>query len=194
MKKLMYQSVLILFFIIVFSVCSCRKSIRKEKGYLVRFMPKVFNFIPTKNMQIESSTASFYSSNFEKGFQFLIDSNITEELIANMDTIKYRNLYKGSYFTYDFIYLTPVEIEFKDIPIDKQNSNMDETHNFKMEIDGKEIIFYYDFRDYEVIKITPLKTNYRIKLNNEDKIIMLHQDSLLIHSIFGSPPAKRSMQ
>jgi hypothetical protein len=171
-----YKSIILISIILWCSGCN---NIRKEKGYIVQFMPNVLNFIPVKSMQLDSSTTSFYSSNFKNGFQFSVENIFKDKIITSMDTIKYRDLYEGSYFNYKFIYIAPVEIEYKDISKDEHRYNIDEIHNYKMEIDGKEIIFFYSFRDYELVKISTLKTKFRKKMNSEDKILLQKQDSII---------------
>jgi hypothetical protein len=159
MKKLLLF-ICILVTVILFG-CQ-RNRVYHKDGYILFDNLEFFQFVPVKNMNLETSTSSFYSENLREGFQFMSRNNFFDTVYAKVDTFTLENRGKDSPKENQILKIVPVHIDYKMAPEIAQSNYHIGILPFTSKIRGKTITFLLNYDvAFDIIKITPLQVKKR---------------------------------
>lgn len=144
-------------FAIVFWSCNKKDSILQQEGYIIFEDLEFFQFIPVKQMNDETSISSLYTENLKRGFQFQPSKSIFNSIYPLVDTFHLQGLTTNLAKELYILKILPVRIDYKYITKDKQIHSVYSIWSDTIQIRGQKIAMIYDFTQYDILKITPLK-------------------------------------
>lgn len=162
------KKVVIYFILIVLAgALSCnRDEIIHENGYILFDDLDFFQFVPAKNLNLETSTSSFYSQNLKRGFQFMSTTRYFDTIVLMADTFHIEN--RSADFAKDlqFLKIVPVHMDYKILPKEQQIKYPLGLRSYSVKIRSRVVKFIYDNTTIDIIKISPYKVKKRNKINS----------------------------
>lgn len=163
MKKVILFCILILF---AWAFSCSRDEIIHENGYIIFDDLEFFQFVPTKNLNLETSISSFYSQNLMRGIQFMSKNKYYDTLVFEADTFHIEN--RSAAFARDlqFIKIVPVHIDYKILSQEQQIKYPLGLRSYSVKIRGRVVKFIYDNTTIDIIRISPFKVKKRNKMSS----------------------------
>jgi hypothetical protein len=173
-KRLLEYAFIVLF--IMFSSCKDDNVISK-KGYIVFDESDFFYFVPVKELNLENSINSFYTSNLERGFQFQSRTIYFDTVYSAVDTFHIDGRYKDYAEELRNLKIVPVLFTYKKVTKQNQDNSIFRFGFFSAKIRGKNISFVCESTTPDIIisiRILKVKKkNFVGKLNEERRVCPL---------------------
>lgn len=146
-----------------FFLFGCQKNrVYHKDGYIVFFELEFFQFVPVKDMNLETSISSFYSENLKEGFQFMSNNNFFDTVYSKVDTFTLENRGKDIPKERRLLKIVPAHIDYRMAPEIAQSNYHIGVLPLTSKIRGKTITFLLNYDvAYDIIKITPLHVKKR---------------------------------
>jgi hypothetical protein len=147
------QFIVLLFNLTLF--CGCNNLIRKE-GYILFNNSNYFQFVPAKQLNLESSLSSFNTNNLENGIMFSSESigTLYDTIFSYVDTFHLDNISRDLGQRFQYLKIVPVYIEY----FNKNNNDINDNYSeWKYFVRGKSVKVKVLYGDYLIIKIRPFR-------------------------------------
>ena len=158
MRKLLFICAVVILFLV-----GCREDkIYHEDGYIVFDNYDFIEFVPVKNINLETSISSLYTENLGEGLQFMSSKKFFDDVFSKIDTFNLENRDKDEPKEYWVLKIVPVHMEYKMYPKKFQPLNDLGIRPYTFKIRGRKVVLKINYNvKYEILKITPLPVKKR---------------------------------